>query len=183
MSDTVDDKVGYKRPPKHAQFKRGQSGNRSGRPKGRRNLKLDLAEELSKTVSIQKDGRSRRVSKQRAFVETLVNGAIAGNPQFARLLISLCGQTLDGELNDQPDPKAKPIGYTEAELEALLASAAEATDYRTLPVDAEVEAYKEEFRELRQRPLTDAERSKFAGKSIAQIQKEYDILRKLPPRW
>ncbi len=36
MADEYE--VGYKRPPKHTQFKLGQSGNMKGRPKGTRNF-------------------------------------------------------------------------------------------------------------------------------------------------
>jgi len=38
--------VGYGNPPKESRFKKGQSGNRRGRPKGSKNLKTDLTEEL-----------------------------------------------------------------------------------------------------------------------------------------
>ncbi len=38
--------VGYRKPPKHTRFKPGQSGNPRGRPKGTKNLKTDLIEEL-----------------------------------------------------------------------------------------------------------------------------------------
>ena len=38
--------VGYGNPPKESRFKKGQSGNQRGRPKGSKNLKTDLAEEL-----------------------------------------------------------------------------------------------------------------------------------------
>ena len=41
--------VGYRKPPKATQFKQGQSGNPHGRPKGTKNLKTDLIEELSST--------------------------------------------------------------------------------------------------------------------------------------
>ena len=39
-----DYKVGYKKPPLHTRFKKGQSGNPSGRPKGSKNFSTLLAE-------------------------------------------------------------------------------------------------------------------------------------------
>ena len=48
-----DYKVGYKQPPKTAQFQKGKSGNPRGRPKNARNLKTDLAEELAKACLLQ----------------------------------------------------------------------------------------------------------------------------------
>ena len=42
--------VGYGKPPKHTRFQPGQSGNPRGRPKGTKNLKTDLEEELSERV-------------------------------------------------------------------------------------------------------------------------------------
>ena len=38
--------VGYKNSPEHTRWKKGQSGNPTGRTKGQRNLKTDLAAEL-----------------------------------------------------------------------------------------------------------------------------------------
>ena len=40
---------GYGKPPRHSQFKKGQSGNSKGRPKGSRNFSTDLKETLEKT--------------------------------------------------------------------------------------------------------------------------------------
>jgi len=61
-------KVGYGKPPKASQFKRGKSGNPRGRPKGSLRLATDLAAELGEQITVREDGRSRRVSKQRALI-------------------------------------------------------------------------------------------------------------------
>jgi hypothetical protein len=58
--------VGYGKPPKSGQFKRGESGNRRGRPRGSLKLATDLAAELNEQITVREDGRARRVSKQRA---------------------------------------------------------------------------------------------------------------------
>lgn len=85
MSDK-DYKVGYKMPPKHTQFKPGQSGNKSGRKKGCRNIKTDLVEELSEIIVVQENGKEKRASKQRIFLKQLCNNAIKGDDKAGRLL-------------------------------------------------------------------------------------------------
>jgi len=37
MPPETDDEVGYKKPPKNSQFKKGQSGNPGGRPRREKN--------------------------------------------------------------------------------------------------------------------------------------------------
>ena len=49
-----DDRVGYRRPPKHTRFKPGQSGNPKGRPKHAPNLKTEFLEELGDDVTVRK---------------------------------------------------------------------------------------------------------------------------------
>jgi hypothetical protein len=55
------DAVGYKRPPREHQFRPGQSGNPSGRPKGARNFKSELREELGELVTIRDGEREIQV--------------------------------------------------------------------------------------------------------------------------
>lgn len=89
-----DDKpVGYGRPPRHSRFKAGQSGNPSGRPKGARSLKSDLADELSQLVQVTENGARREISKQRLALKALAAKAIKGDVPALGKLFDLLRET------------------------------------------------------------------------------------------
>ena len=73
-----DHEIGYKKPPRHSQFKKGRSGNPKGRPKGTRNFKTDLREVLAAPVTIRQNGRATTVSSQCAAFMQLQAGAVKG---------------------------------------------------------------------------------------------------------
>ena len=77
------DRVGYRNPPRHTQFKPGQSGNPKGRPKGTKNLRTDLGEELQERITVTEGGRQLTVSKQRAMLKSLVAKALKAAAEFA----------------------------------------------------------------------------------------------------
>lgn len=87
--------VGYGRPPRHTRFQPGQSGNANGRPKGTRNLKSDLADELNEKILVREGEQSQRISKQRAVVKTLVSKTLKGDARAAGLLTSMMMRLLD----------------------------------------------------------------------------------------
>jgi len=87
--------VGYGRPPASTQFRKGQSGNRSGRPKGTNNLKTDLLEELREKVTLKEGDRTKRITKQRAMLKTLFAKALKGDPRAATTVIGLLGRVFD----------------------------------------------------------------------------------------
>ena len=84
-----DHEVGYCKPPKHSQFKPGQSGNISGKPKGTKNLKTDLLEELGELVQLREGNRDIKISKQRALIKSQVARAIKGDARAASKIIDL----------------------------------------------------------------------------------------------
>jgi hypothetical protein len=92
---SADYEVGYAKPPKQTRFKPGCSGNPRGRPKGTKNLKTDLLEELGEKILVREGERSRQVSKQRAVVKTLVSRTLKGDARAAGLLISMMMRLID----------------------------------------------------------------------------------------
>jgi hypothetical protein len=101
---TEEDKpnaVGYKCPPKDRQFRRGQSGNLHGRPKGVRNFKTELREELSESISIREGSRDISITKQRALIKRLVGSAIDGDARSIATLMSFCARAFGDDNDDQ----------------------------------------------------------------------------------
>jgi hypothetical protein len=82
------DPGGRGRPPRPSQFKKGQSGNPTGRPKKVTSFKSDLAAELQEKLSIVENGKERRISKQRAFCKTLVAAAIKKDIRAVNALLA-----------------------------------------------------------------------------------------------
>jgi hypothetical protein len=95
----ADYKVGYRKPSKSVQFKKGVSGNPRGRPKGKRNLATVLEETLNETTVIVEDGQKRTMTKMEAAVRSLVSSATSGDIHAFRVLSML---TLSGDGSD-PD--------------------------------------------------------------------------------
>lgn len=108
--------VGYGKPPKHSQFKPGKSGNPQGRTKGTKNLRTDLAEELSEKIVVHEGGSSQKISKQRALVKALVTRTLQGDGPAAKSLLPMMMRLLDTGEGTQPE---EPGGLHADELEIL----------------------------------------------------------------
>jgi hypothetical protein len=86
-TETTD--VGYCNPPEHTRFRKGQSGNPHGRPKGTLNMATVLERTLREKVAIEENGRRKIVTKLEAAVKQLTNKAASGELRALQLLAAL----------------------------------------------------------------------------------------------
>lgn len=87
---TSDEKpVGYKQPPIGSQFKKGQSGNPSGRPKRVPDFFEDAAAILGAPVTGQSNGKEITVSATHAMFRRMCIKALKGDNAALRRLIEL----------------------------------------------------------------------------------------------
>lgn len=84
--------VGYKNPPKPTQFQKGQSGNPSGRPKGRKNFETVMREQLNKPVTARVNGRIKKVSTMEAMIMQLLKASLEGDKAARALALKLSEQ-------------------------------------------------------------------------------------------
>ena len=92
-----DYEIGYGKPPKNRQFQKGRSGNPAGRPKGTKNLKTDLMEELQERVLVREAGGEKQLSKQRALLKSITAKAIKGDTRAANIILSMVLRILEDD--------------------------------------------------------------------------------------
>jgi hypothetical protein len=84
-----DYEVGFGRPPVATRFKKGQSGNPRGRPRGQRTIGQELELALSAMVTVTENGKARRLPMRQVIVRGIVNDAARRDPKALRLLFDL----------------------------------------------------------------------------------------------
>ena len=96
-----DYEVGFGRPPKATQFKKGTSGNKKGRPKGTKNIATLFHEAMHQRVVISENGQRRTITKIEAALTQLANKAATGDPKAIQAIINIARESGDWKL---PDP-------------------------------------------------------------------------------
>jgi hypothetical protein len=118
--------VGYGKPPKHGQFKKGQSGNPAGRPKGLRNFITDVKSILEMPLRLKDGGRLRTKSTQEALLMVLRDKALRGDVRAIDKLMELAARhnSTDSDAGVGEAPSAGDQAILEAYKSEILAEAA-----------------------------------------------------------
>ena len=103
--------IGYRRPPASGQFKKGQSGNKKGRPKGSKNFLTLLEHELGQTITVNENGKKKVITRMQAMVKRMVADALQGNLKSLMALVEILRRT--GKFEENDSANQLPADYEE----------------------------------------------------------------------
>ena len=110
-----DYEVGYGKPPRHTRFKKGQSGNPRGRPKGSKNLPTLLSEALNEPVVVAENGRRRKITMRQAIIKQLVKRSATADLRAMKILLDMVR-----DLESQTEPASPETAeFSEADEKVL----------------------------------------------------------------
>ena len=101
-------KVGNKRPPKHSQFKVGQSGNPKGRPKRRKSFNTIIKDEMLRLVEVRTAKGVTKVTRAHALVMKAIESGSKGDLKAIEKLLLWFDKALPARVSE-----------TEEDMEAL----------------------------------------------------------------
>jgi hypothetical protein len=110
-----DYEVGYGKPPRHTRFKKGQSGNPRGRPKGSKNLPTLLSEALNEPVVVAENGRRRKITMRQAIIKQLVKRSATADLRAMKILLDMVR-----DLESQTEPASPETAeFSEADAKVI----------------------------------------------------------------
>jgi Family of unknown function (DUF5681) len=159
--DSTEEIVGYRSPPVAARFRKGQSGNPKGRPRGRR-TELPYEAVLGQEVIIRESGRGRRVTAAEAFILQLTKLGLDGDSAAARAAIAAI-QDIRGT-----DPSDETIEFIISIVDPGSVSAA----VGCLRIGTKLDRYRETARMLLEPWIVEAALARFGEKQLTPEEQE-----------
>lgn len=102
MSEDPPYKVGYGKPPRHTQFKKGTSGF-AGRHHTKKVLVSELLDRIfEEKVEVSESGRKKRMTKREVFLRQLLARANSGERQAGRLMFDYLQRRSQDPANAAP---------------------------------------------------------------------------------
>ena len=88
MRDVRLGPVGYGKPPKKTQFKKGQSGNSEGRPKGVKDMETVVRQEAYSKINVKEGGKTYELTKVEALMKRMMAKGIQGDNKAASIALA-----------------------------------------------------------------------------------------------
>jgi Family of unknown function (DUF5681) len=114
----LEPKTGRGSPPKRTQFPKGTSGNPRGRPKGSKNLRTLVLEAADQAITVEIDGRQRRISTLQATTLQLATKAAKGDVKSMANFLDLVDQIQ----TEAEEAKPAEFSLSEQDVEVLQAA-------------------------------------------------------------
>ena len=112
--------VGYRKPPKHAQFRPGQSGNPKGRKKGAKGMKTLAQKTLTAKVAVRTGNGPKQMMRIEALLHKMVELGMKGNPRALLALFSMYQSAVPEIIGTDMEQVTQPLSESdEAALAAL----------------------------------------------------------------
>ena len=105
---------GYCKPPKHSQFKLGQSGNPGGRPKGKKSVHKVVQAICEELVTVTENGQKKTMTKLEVATASLFSKTSKGDVNAIKLFLSLKSDA------DQRSDASAGTGLSPEDSEVLL---------------------------------------------------------------
>ena len=155
--------VGYRNPPLGSRFRKGQSGNPRGRPRGRRR-ELPYEAVLGQKVIIRENGRERRVTAAEAFLLQLIKRGLDGDSAAARAAIAAIGDIRGADVSVDYGPTGIVVTF--------VSPGSVNTAVECLRIGTKLDRFRETARMMLEPWMVEAALARFAEKRLTPEQQE-----------